>query len=66
MVEGMLKAYPGVLTLRVRMPIVADLTYPRNFITKIIKYDKVRMAVLCCAVLAVLCSHDEQAAGGGG
>lgn len=30
-----------VLTLRVRMPIVADLTYPRNFITKIIKYDKV-------------------------
>lgn len=51
----MLKAYPGVLTLRVRMPIVADLTYPRNFITKIIKYDKVRMAVLCCAVLCWLC-----------
>lgn len=23
------------------MPIVADLTYPRNFITKIIKYDRV-------------------------
>jgi 3,5-epimerase/4-reductase len=32
---------PQVLTLRVRMPIVADLTYPRNFITKIIKYDRV-------------------------
>ncbi len=30
-----------MLTLRVRMPIVADLVYPRNFITKIIKYDKV-------------------------
>lgn len=30
-----------MLTLRVRMPIVQDLTYPRNFITKIIKYDKV-------------------------
>lgn len=27
-----------MLTLRVRMPIVADLTYPRNFITKIIKW----------------------------
>lgn len=41
MVEGLLKEYPNVLILRVRMPIVADLTYPRNFITKIIKYDKV-------------------------
>jgi dTDP-4-dehydrorhamnose reductase len=41
MVESLLKEYPNVLTLRVRMPIVADLTYPRNFITKIIKYDKV-------------------------
>ncbi|GBF90980.1 rhamnose biosynthetic enzyme [Raphidocelis subcapitata] len=40
-VESLLKEYPNVLTLRVRMPIVADLTYPRNFITKIIKYDKV-------------------------
>jgi hypothetical protein len=39
--ENLLQAYPGVLTLRVRMPIVADLLYPRNFITKIIKYDKV-------------------------
>lgn len=39
--ENLLQAYPGVLTLRVRMPIVADLTYERNFITKIIKYDKV-------------------------
>lgn len=33
--------YPNVLTLRVRMPIVPDMMYPRNFITKIIKYDKV-------------------------
>jgi hypothetical protein len=30
--------YPNVLTLRVRMPIVGDLVYPRNFITKIIKW----------------------------
>jgi hypothetical protein len=44
MVESLLKEYPNVLTLRVRMPIVADLVYPRNFITKIIKYDKVRRA----------------------
>eukprot|EP01024_Parvocaulis_polyphysoides_P062516 TRINITY_DN71675_c0_g1_i1.p1 TRINITY_DN71675_c0_g1~~TRINITY_DN71675_c0_g1_i1.p1 ORF type:complete len:353 (-),score=56.96 TRINITY_DN71675_c0_g1_i1:253-1170(-) len=41
MVENMIKEFPNTLTLRVRMPIVADLTYPRNFITKIIKYDKV-------------------------
>ncbi|EFN59883.1 hypothetical protein CHLNCDRAFT_132889 [Chlorella variabilis] len=40
-VENLLKEFPNVLTLRVRMPIVADMTYPRNFITKIIKYDKV-------------------------
>ncbi len=44
MVENLLKEYPNVLVLRVRMPIVADLVYPRNFITKIIKYDKVMMA----------------------
>lgn len=41
LVEGMLRNYPNVLVLRVRMPIVGDLVYPRNFITKIIKYDKV-------------------------
>jgi 3,5-epimerase/4-reductase len=40
-VEGLLKEFPNTLVLRVRMPIVADLTYPRNFITKIIKYDRV-------------------------
>ncbi len=28
------------------MPIVQDLTYPRNFISKIIKYDKVSARVL--------------------
>lgn len=41
MLETMLREYPNVLTLRVRMPIVADLTYPRNFITKILTYAKV-------------------------
>ncbi|KAG7674300.1 hypothetical protein Ndes2437B_g01115 [Nannochloris sp. 'desiccata'] len=40
-VEELLRQYPNVLILRVRMPIVADLVYPRNFIAKIIKYDKV-------------------------
>lgn len=39
--ENLLKAFPNVLTLRVRMPIVEDLTYQRNFISKIIKYYKV-------------------------
>ncbi len=45
MVESLLKEYHNVLVLRVRMPIVADLTYPRNFITKIIKYEKARCRV---------------------
>lgn len=40
-VEDLLRQFPNVLVLRVRMPIVADLLYPRNFITKIIKYEKV-------------------------
>ena len=41
MLENMLKEFPNVLNLRVRMPIVADLLYPRNFITKILTYRKV-------------------------
>jgi hypothetical protein len=41
LVESLLKEYPNILILRVRMPICEDLTYPRNFIAKIIKYDKV-------------------------
>lgn len=53
MVEDLLKEYPNVLVLRVRMPIVADLTYPRNFITKIIKYDKVLMSGSWYIVAAV-------------
>ena len=36
----MLKEFPGVLILRLRMPIVTDLLYPRNFITKILRYEK--------------------------
>lgn len=40
-VEDLLKEYTNVLILRIRMPIVADLLYPRNFVTKIIKYEKV-------------------------
>jgi hypothetical protein len=42
LVESLLKEYPNILVLRVRMPICEDLTYARNFITKIIKYEKVR------------------------
>lgn len=41
MVEDLLKNYENVCTLRVRMPISADLSNPRNFITKITRYEKV-------------------------
>jgi len=41
MVEEMLKAYKNVLTLRVRMPIGDDLEFPRNFVYKISRYNKV-------------------------
>ncbi|CAM9913701.1 unnamed protein product [Pylaiella littoralis] len=40
MVENMLKVFPNVCILRVRMPISDDLS-PRNFVTKIVKYEKV-------------------------
>jgi 3,5-epimerase/4-reductase len=40
MVEDMLKAFSTTCVLRVRMPISDDLS-PRNFVTKIVKYDKV-------------------------
>jgi len=38
--ENMLKSYPNCLTLRVRMPISDDL-FHRNFVTKIVKYERV-------------------------
>lgn len=41
MVEELLKEYDNVCTLRVRMPITSDLENPRNFITKISRYNKV-------------------------
>jgi dTDP-4-dehydrorhamnose reductase len=41
MVEELLKEFDNVCTLRVRMPITGDLTNPRNFITKITRYEKV-------------------------
>jgi len=40
MVEKLCRSYPNVLVLRVRMPISDDLE-PRNFITKISKYERV-------------------------
>jgi len=40
MVEDMLAVFPTTCTLRVRMPISDDLS-PRNFVTKIVKYDRV-------------------------
>ncbi|KAL3503067.1 hypothetical protein ACH5RR_037516 [Cinchona calisaya] len=41
MVEELLREYNNVCTLRVRMPISSDLSNPRNFITKISRYNKV-------------------------
>ncbi|XVE71328.1 hypothetical protein DITRI_Ditri10aG0142200 [Diplodiscus trichospermus] len=41
MVEELLNVYDNVCTLRVRMPISSDLSNPRNFITKITRYNKV-------------------------
>jgi dTDP-4-dehydrorhamnose reductase len=38
--EPMLKCYPNALILRVRMPVSDDL-FHRNFVTKIVKYEKV-------------------------
>lgn len=38
--EGILKEFPNILILRIRMPLSDDL-HPRNFITKITKYEKV-------------------------
>lgn len=38
--EPMLKEYPNALILRVRMPVSDDLIH-RNFVTKIVKYEKV-------------------------
>jgi len=40
LVEKVIREYPNVLVLRIRMPLSDDL-HPRNFITKITKYDKV-------------------------
>ena len=40
-VEELLREYENVCTLRVRMPISSDLSNPRNFITKITRYNKV-------------------------
>jgi len=39
-VEDLLAQYPTTCTLRVRMPISDDLSH-RNFVTKIVKYDRV-------------------------
>jgi len=40
MLDELLKSYPNVLNLRLRMPISSDL-HPRSFVTKIIHYEKV-------------------------
>lgn len=67
MVEDMLKIYPTTCTLRVRMPISDDLS-PRNFITKIAKYDRVvnipnSMTVLTEMLPASLAMAEKQLTG---
>ncbi|GMI86770.1 REPRESSOR OF LRX1 1, rhamnose biosynthesis 1, ARABIDOPSIS THALIANA RHAMNOSE BIOSYNTHESIS 1 [Hibiscus trionum] len=41
MVEELLREFDNVCTLRVRMPISSDLSNPRNFVTKITRFNKV-------------------------
>eukprot|EP00271_Cylindrocystis_brebissonii_P008723 TRINITY_DN23202_c0_g1_i1.p1 TRINITY_DN23202_c0_g1~~TRINITY_DN23202_c0_g1_i1.p1 ORF type:complete len:663 (-),score=116.50 TRINITY_DN23202_c0_g1_i1:816-2804(-) len=41
MVEELLQQFENVAILRVRMPITSDLANPRNFVTKISRYQKV-------------------------
>lgn len=41
MVEDLLNEFDNVCTLRVRMPISSDLQNPRNFISKIVRYEKI-------------------------
>ncbi|KAG0575617.1 hypothetical protein KC19_5G017300 [Ceratodon purpureus] len=41
MVEDLLREFDNVCTLRVRMPISSDLQNPRNFISKIVRYQKI-------------------------
>jgi dTDP-4-dehydrorhamnose reductase len=53
MVEDMLSVFPTTCTLRVRMPISDDLS-PRNFVTKIVKYDRVVDAPNSMTVLTEL------------
>lgn len=40
-VEELLKEYENVCTFRMQLPVSSDLSNPRNFITKIIRSDKV-------------------------
>lgn len=52
MYAQLLEVYPNVLTLRLRMPISDDLS-PRNFVTKISKYERVSVIILkltCCSL----------------
>lgn len=51
----MLRVFPNVCVLRVRMPISDDLS-PRNFITKIVKYEKVLLLLLYMSAVVVVVS----------
>ena len=51
--DRLIKLYPKVLNLRIRMPIT-NIDNPRNFITKIITYDKICSIPNSMSVLPVL------------
>lgn len=40
-IEDILRNYPNVLILRLNMPISADLSCPRNFISKLLNYEHI-------------------------
>lgn len=63
MVEELIGSYPNVLTLRIRMPISESLE-PRNFVTKILNYEKIvnvpnSMSILpdLLPILIDMCQH---------
>jgi dTDP-4-dehydrorhamnose reductase len=67
MVEQMLRVYPHICVLRVRMPISDDLV-ARNFVTKITKYAKVvnvpnSMTILTEMLPASLCLAEKKKTG---
>jgi len=54
MVQELLNEYKNCLVLRLRMPITGDLEHPRNFITKIMGYERIVSVPNSMSVLPTL------------